>query len=236
MLMEQTNKIGFGILCFGDEKYFKGTVRKLNNLMELGYKCYVLTDNPEFFYPKYSPFLLNVIDYKKEIKSYHDKILLVKEILLDMDIAIVVDADMKYDTDFKILKKLKNYNFKNGITYIENLSNHRINKSTISEMNLIFKNDWRMYFAYVNSKINDFMDKETIWEHFLVFKKHDYKEFYKNYEKLQIIKEYCDVLENKDIVGAGEGITMIISSIFSNTPLQKDEELYEIIKDLIVYE
>ena len=148
--MEQTNKIGFGILCFGDEKYFKGTIRKLNNLMELGYKCYVLTDNPKFFYPKYSPFLLNVIDYKKEVKSYHDKIILVKEILMDMDVAIIVDADMKYSVDFKVLKKLKNYNFKEGVSYLENLTNHKIGTSKIGEMNLMLKNDWKMYFEHVN--------------------------------------------------------------------------------------
>lgn len=236
MLMEQTNKIGFGILCFGGEKYFRGTIRKLNNLMELGYKCYVLTDNPEFFYPKYSPFLLNVIDYKKEIKSYHDKILLVKEILVEMDVAIIVDADMKYSTDFKVLKKLKNYNFKEGISYLENLSNHKIGASRVGEMSLMLKNDWKMYFAHVNSKIDNLMEMETIWEYFLVFKKRDYKEFYKNYEKLQIIKEYCDVLENKNIVGAGEGISLSVSATLSNTPIQKDEELYNMLKDLIFYE
>ena len=44
------------------------------------------------------------------------------------------------------------------------------------------------------------------------------------------------MLENKNIVGAGEGITMKMSSILSNTPIQKDEELYNTIKDFIIYE
>jgi len=236
MLMEQTNKIGFGILCFGDKKYFDGTVQKLNKLLDMGFKCYVLTDNPEFFYTKYTPLLLDVIEYKKEIKSYHDKILIVKKILDEMNIAIIIDADMKYDVNYKLLSKLKTYNFKDGISYIENLSNHKIGKSTIGEMNLMLKNDWKMYFAYVNSKFDGFLNLETIWEHFIVFKKHNYKEFYKQYEKLQIIKEYCDVLENKNIIGAGEGVTISVSCGLSNTPLQKDVELYNNLKEMIIYE
>jgi len=102
-------------------------------------------------------------------------------------------------------------------------------------MNLMLKNDWKMYFAYVNSKFDGFLNLETIWEHFIVFKKHNYKEFYKEYEKLQIIKEYCDVLENKELVGAGEGITLKIASDITNTPIQKDNDLYKILKDLFIY-
>lgn len=236
MRMEQTNNIGFGILCFGDKKYYDGTVYKLNRLLNLGYKCYVLTDNPEFFYSRYTPLLLTIIEYKREYKSYHDKILIVKEILLNHDVAIILDADTNYNFDFTPLKNLKNYNFKDGISYIENLSNHRINKSSIKEMDLMLKNDWKMYFAYVNSKIGDFTEKETIWEHFLVFKKQDYSKFFKLYEKLQLIKEYCDVLENKDIIGAGEGITLIVCSMETGVPLQKDLDLYNKVKDLLIYE
>jgi hypothetical protein len=234
--MEQTNKIGFGILCFGDKKYFDGTVYKLNKLFDLGFSCYVLTDNPQFFNTKYTPFLLTTIEYKREFKSYHDKILLVKEILLKQDVAIILDADIKYGIDFTPLKNLKKYDFKDGISYIENLSNHKIKKSTIKEMDLMLKNDWKMYFAFVNSKIGDFLDKETIWEHFLVFKKFNYGDFFKLYEKLQIIKEYCDVLENKDVIGAGEGITLSICSMETGIPLQKDLDLYNKVKDLIIYE
>lgn len=232
--MEQTNKIGFGILCFGNEKYFDGTIHKVNKLLNLGFKCYVLTDNPDFFHKKYTPFALKIIDYKRQFKSYHDKIILVKEILLEQDIAIIVDADM--DIDLKSMLELKKYNFKDGITYIENLSNHRIKKSTIKDMDLMLKNDWKMYYAYVNSKIGEFLNRETIWEYFLVFKKYDYSDFYNWYEKLQIIKEYCDVLENKNIVGAGEGITISVCSMISEVPLQKDLELYEKLKNSIIYE
>lgn len=233
--MEQINDIGFGILCFGDKKYFDGTLKKLNGLMSLGYKCYVLTDNKEFFEKRYYSQIM-VIEYLKEFKSYHDKILLVKEILKEKDIAIIIDADIPFKVDFKPLKKLKNYVFKNGITYVENLKNHRIKKSTIEEMDLSLKNDWKMYFAFVNSKIGEFFNYETIWEYFMVFKKHDYINFFRQYEKLQIIKEYCDVLENKNIVGAGEGITTMISAHSTNTPIQKDLELYELIKEIVVYD
>ncbi len=234
MHMEQTNKIGFGILCFGNEKYFDSTIHKVNKLLNLGFKCYVLTDNPDFFHKKYTPFALKIIDYKRQFKSYHDKIILVKEILLEQDIAIIVDADM--DIDLKSMLELKKYNFKDGITYIENLSNHRIKKSTIKDMDLMLKNDWKMYYAYVNSKIGEFLNRETIWEYFLVFKKYDYSDFYNWYEKLQIIKEYCDVLENKNIVGAGEGITISVCSMISEVPLQKDLELYVKLKNSIIYE
>jgi hypothetical protein len=234
--MEQINDIGFGILCFGDKKYFDGTVYKLNKLLNLGFKCYIATDNPDFFYSKYTPLLLTIIEYKREYKSYHDKILLVKEILKNQDVAIILDADMKCSFDFTPFKNLKNYNFKNGITYIENLSNKRIKKSTIGEMGVVLNNDWKMYSAFVNSKIGDFLDRETISEHFLVFKKFDYTEFFKLYEKLQIIKEYCDVLEDKNIIGAGEGITLSICSMSTGVPIQKDLDLYDKIKDLIIYE
>lgn len=236
MRMEQINKIGFGILCFGEKKYFDGTVQKLNRLLNMGFKCYVLTDNPEFFYTKYTPLSLTVLEYNRQYKSYHDKILLVKEILIKQDTAIILDADTKYNIDFTPLTELKKYNFKEGISYIENLSNHRVKKTTIRDLDLMLKNDWKMYYAFVNSKIGDFVERETIWEHFLVFKKYDYSEFFKWYEKLQIIKEYCDILENKEIVGAGEGITMSICSMVTNVPLNKDLDLYEKVKDLINYE
>ncbi len=232
--MEQINKIGFGILCFGDKKYFDGTVQKLNRLMNLGFKCYVLTDNPDFFYKKYTPLSLSILEYKREFKSYHDKILLVKEILLSQDVAIIIDADIKIDLNN--INDLKIYNFKDGISYIENLFRHRVKKSTINEMDLMLKNDWKMYYAFINSKIGEFTNKETIWEHILVFKKYDYSEFYNWYEKLQIIKEYCDVLENKKVIGAGEGITINVSSMITNVPLQKDLELYNKLKDSIIYE
>lgn len=227
--MEQTNKIGFGILCFGDKKYFNGTKTKLNNLLDFGFKCYVLTDDPDFFYTRYTPLLLTVIEYNREFKSYHDKILLVKQILKDNDVAILIDADEEFD--FYKLKDLRKYEFKEGITYVENLGKHKIQKETIGEMDILLKNDWKMYYAFVNSKTNNFLNNETIWEYFLVFNKMDYSDFYLWYEKLQIIKEYCDILENKKIVGAGEGISIMVSSILSNTPIQKDEVLFKKIKN-----
>lgn len=229
MHMEQTNKIGFGILCFGDKKYFNGTKTKLNNLLDFGFKCYVLTDDPDFFYTRYTPLLLTVIEYNREFKSYHDKILLVKQILKDNDVAILIDADEEFD--FYKLKDLRKYEFKEGITYVENLGKHKIQKETIGEMDILLKNDWKMYYAFVNSKTNNFLNNETIWEYFLVFNKMDYSDFYLWYEKLQIIKEYCDIIENKKIVGAGEGISIMVSSILSNTPIQKDEVLFKKIKN-----
>lgn len=45
--------VGFGITCFGDELYFKGTQHKLDNLLLKGHCCYVLTDNSDFFMQRY---------------------------------------------------------------------------------------------------------------------------------------------------------------------------------------
>ena len=42
--------IGFGIMCFGDDKYFKGAKDIIDNLTKMGFPCYVLTDNENHFY------------------------------------------------------------------------------------------------------------------------------------------------------------------------------------------
>ena len=67
------NNIGIGIMCFGDVSYFNNTKEKVSNLKDIGIDCYVLTDDTEQFTTK-------TIHYSRHLKSYHDKIILVKEI------------------------------------------------------------------------------------------------------------------------------------------------------------
>jgi hypothetical protein len=227
-------KIGVGIFCFGDEHYFKGTVNKINNLFDYNFKTYILTDNVEFFEKKYTPFYLTVIPYKRNIKSYHDKIVLVKHILDENDVAIIIDADTDIK-DFKIFEKIKNYNFKEGISYIETLESHPTNKKYIKEINMK-QDEWREYHSYSKSVLKNFDEKETIWEYFLIFNKTKFNQdkFFLEYEKLQIVKENCDISYNKNVLGPGEGISIQTSSTLSNTPIVRDDELHGMIKDNII--
>ena len=55
------NNIGFGIFCFGEEYYYKGTVEKINNILNGGYHCYILTENTDFFTTKPALVLGNAI-------------------------------------------------------------------------------------------------------------------------------------------------------------------------------
>lgn len=73
------NNIGFGILCFGDDYYFKGTKEKIKELISLNYPVYIITDKANKF--QTSNELIHIINYDRQIKSYHDKMLLPKYIL-----------------------------------------------------------------------------------------------------------------------------------------------------------
>lgn len=227
-------KIAVGILCFGEEHYFNGTVNKLNNLFDYNVKTYVLTDNPEFFKKKYTSLLLSIIPYKRKIKSYHDKIILVKHILEENDVAILIDADTDIK-NFKIFDDIKKYDFSEGISYIESLENHPTNKKYIKEINMK-QDEWREYHSYSKSVLKNFDTNETIWEYFLIFNKIGFNQdkFFLEYEKLQIVKENCDLSYNKNILGAGEGISIQTSSVLSETPIKKDDILYNILKDNII--
>lgn len=227
-------KIGVGIFCFGDEHYFNGTVNKINNLFDQNIKTYVLTDNPEFFKKKYTPLLLSIIPYKRKIKSYHDKTILVKHILEENDIALLIDADTDIK-NFKVFDKIKKHNFSEGISYVQTLETHPTNKKYIKEINMK-QDEWREYHSYSKSILKNFDDNETIWEYFLIFNKSGFNQddFFLEYEKLQIVKENCDLSYNKNVLGAGEGITIQTSSVLSNTPIKRDEVLNDILKDEVI--
>jgi hypothetical protein len=72
-----------------------------------------------------------------------------------------------------------------------------------------------------------------MWEYFLVINKVGFKsnQFYNQYEKLQIAKEFADLPLNKEVNGAGEGISIQISAKLSDSDIQRDMELYEMLKD-----
>ena len=86
------NNIGFGIFCFGEEYYYKGTVEKINSILNAGYHCYILTEDTEYFTKKYTA-PLHVFEYNRSYKSYADKMILPKHIFKNHDICILIDAD-----------------------------------------------------------------------------------------------------------------------------------------------
>ena len=102
------NNIGIGIFCFGEEKYFKGTIEKLNQFLSNGFHCYVLTDNPNYFKSRYTDTFFHTIPYKRKYKSYHDKMILSSYIIDNHDIAILIDADTNI-TNSSFIYQLKTY-------------------------------------------------------------------------------------------------------------------------------
>lgn len=229
------NNIGFGIFCFGEEYYYNGTFDKIRNILNEGYHCYILTDTPEKFTSKYSSSFLHVIQYDRNFKSYSDKMILPKYILKKYDICILLDADT-HVTDFKFLKELKTYKFKEGISYVDTLLNHKSRKEFVKDLIKPSQIEWNSYYTYADKICPNFGEFETMWEYFLVINKNGFNqdEFYKHYEKLQISKEFCDIQMDKEVNGAGEGISIKISAELSNSIIQRDLTLYEMLKDKMV--
>jgi len=228
------NNIGIGIFCFGDAFYFNGTDEKINQLLKDGLHCYVLTDNPNYFTSKYTDDLLHTIYYDRTFKSYHDKMLLPKYILKNHDYCALIDADLHIN-DFSIMDILKTYEFKYGITYIDTLKSHRANREFVKDL-IGDGSEWDAYKVYAEKIYSSYQEFETIWENFLIINKIGFKQkqFYDYYEKLQISKEFSDLYINKKVSGAGEGISLAISAKLSNSDIQRDNDLYEIIKDKIL--
>lgn len=229
------NDIGFGIFCFGDVKYFKGTEEKIKQILNNGFHCYILTDNPDFFYKRYTPTYVHVFEYERTFKSYSDKVHLIKKILNKHEFAILLDADL-FIKDYSILKDLKIYHFNDGISYIDTLLNHRAKREFIKDLIDINNPEWKSYVEYINRLNPEFISKtQTIWEYFIVINKENFneKEFFYYYERLQLAKEFCDLPMKKEINGAGEGISIKIAGEMSNTPVYYDTNLYNLLKDRI---
>jgi hypothetical protein len=219
------NNIGFGIFCFGEDYYYRGTKEKIKELLNVGLPVYVLTENPEEFieYPQ-----VNVIQHNRHLKSYSDKMILPKYILKNHDICILLDADT-HVTDYSFLELLKTYNFKRGVSYIDTLLNHKAKKEFVKDLVNETNLEWKTYVEYATNLCPSFFNFETIWEYFLVINKDgfDVNSFYHYYEKLQMVKEYSDLSLKKEISGAGEGISIQISCKSANIEIQRDIELYE---------
>lgn len=223
------NNIGFGIFCFGEDYYYRGTKEKIKELSKVGSSVYVLTDKPEEFIG------VTVIQYDRHLKSYSDKMILPKYILKNHDICILLDADT-HVTDYSFLESLKTYNFKKGITYIDTLLNHKAKKEFVKDLVNETNVEWKSYVEYATKLYPQFVEHETIWEYFLVINKDgfDINSFYYYYEKLQLVKEYSDLSLKKEINGAGEGISIQISCKSSNIEIQKDIELYKLLEGKMI--
>lgn len=220
--------IGFGIMCFGKDLYFKGTEEKLKNILEKGYKCYVLTDDTEYFLKKFWGMGLELIPYKRNYKSFYDKVSLVKNIHEHHDIAILLDADL-HITDYSLFDKLSKYDFKEGVSYVDTLWNHTAKFKTVGDIPMV-ADEWLEYKKYVTSIYPNVDNIETIWEYLIVFNKKGFHQenFFSEYEKLQVVKEFCDVKLNKDVSGAGEGVSVSVSCLKNNIPIELDRRLMTI--------
>jgi hypothetical protein len=223
------NNIGFGIFCFGEDYYYRGTKEKIKHLLNTGLSVYVLTDKPEEFTE------VTVIQYDRHLKSYSDKMILPKYILKNHDICILLDADT-HVTDYSFLESLKTYKFKKGVTYIDTLLNHKAKKEFVKDLVIETNVEWKSYVEYATKLYPQFIEHETIWEYFLLINKDgfDIDSFYYYYEKLQLVKEYSDLSMKKEISGAGEGISIQISCKSSNIEIQRDVELYELLEGKMI--
>jgi hypothetical protein len=223
------NNIGFGIFCFGQDYYYRGTKEKIKHLLSVGLSVYVLTDKPEEFTD------VTTIQYDRNLKSYSDKMILPKYILKNHDICILLDADT-HVTDYSFLESLKTYNFKKGISYIDTLLNHSAKKGIVKELVNQTNPEWKPYVEYASKLYPQFFDLETMWEYFLVINKDgfDMESFYYYYEKLQLVKEYSDLPLKKEISGAGEGISIQISCKSTNIEIERDTELYKLLEGKMI--
>jgi hypothetical protein len=226
------NNIGFGIFCFGEDRYYRGTKEKIKQLSSIELSVYVLTDKPEEFieYPQ-----VHIIQYNRHLKSYSDKMILPKYILKNHDICILLDADT-HVTDYSFLESLKTYSFNKGVSYIDTLLNHKAKKEFVKDLIDVTNIEWRYYVAYAEKTYPNYGEFETMWEYFLVINKDgfDINSFYYYYERLQVVKEYSDLYLKKEISGAGEGISIQISCKSANIEIQRDLELYSLLEGKMI--
>lgn len=225
------NNIGFGIFCFGEDYYYRGAEEKINNILNAGYHCYILTENTEYFTKKYTPSFVHIIEYNRSFKSYADKMILPKHILKNHDICILIDADT-FIKNYSFLNDLENYNFKEGISYIDTLLNHNAKREFVKDLINKDSDEWKPYVNYITTLYPNYGNFLTMWEYFLIINKKGFnsKDFYHHYERMQLAKEYSDLSFKKDIGGAGEGISIQASCKLSNTPIERDIELYDLLK------
>lgn len=218
--------IGFGILCFGEDFYFEGATEKIQNIIDRGYDCYILTDNISYFADIFWTPKVKLYEYTRSYKSYHDKLILPKYVLKENDICILIDADLTIN-DTSFFDDLVSHNFKNGISYVDTLLNHPRKKQYVSEFDMT-NSEWDGYKKYISKIYPKYGELELIWEYLIIINKDNFNKnsFYEQYERLQLIKENCDLFNHKEVKGNGEGISINLSAIISETPIQRDLDLY----------
>lgn len=226
------NRLGFGFLCFGEDYYYKGTVDKVTTLLNLGFNCFILAENVEYFntHPN-----LNLIPYSKQSKSYYDKLTLVDLIFKNHDVAILVDSDI-HVVDYDWIQKLNTYNFKPGISYIKTLLEHPSKREFVKDLVSKELVEWGSYVEYLENLYPNYGELKTIWEYFLVFNKQGFNQekFFEIYNTLQVAKEAGDLLVKKEVLGAGEGISIQVGGKLSNTPVEQDLILQQILSDKLI--
>lgn len=225
------NNIGVGIFCFGEDYYFKGTKEKIEELVKRNIPVYILTNETE----KFSDYFVNVVEYVRDFKSYYDKMILSKYILKHHDYCILLDADT-HITDYSVFDIIKTYQFKYGITYIDTLLSHSAKREFVKDLINIDQPEWTSYITYVNKLYPNYKEFETLWEYFLVINKVGFNsnKFFHHYERLQVAKEFSDLCLIKEINGAGEGISLSVSAKLSDSDIQRDVELYDLLKDKMI--
>lgn len=229
------NNVGIGLTCFGDEYYYDVTDNKLHTFLKKNIHCYILTDNPDYFILKYNTPFCHPIKYNREVKSYHDKLLISKEILKFHNICMLIDSDVIIQDD-TFIDDINEYEFEKGITYIDTLKSHECKIEFVRQIGMNPENiDWYNYRKYLEKVYPQYDDLETIYEYFIVINKEGLnKDFHSTYEKLQVVKEACDVLSGKKkVIGVGEGISIQVSAKITNTQIQRDKNLYNMLEGKI---
>lgn len=225
------NDIGYGFFCFGEQYYFKGVLEKIKEILKHNTDCYILTDNPGYFTSVSSEYLY-VFKYEEKRNSYHDKMILPQIILQNHDYCILIDADL-HIKDYSFISKLSTYQFKPGISYIDTLANHPCKKEKIGDLINEEVEGWNTYIQYLKDIYPDYTQLDTLWEYFIILnrKGFNFDAFYYLYEKLQLVREYPELDSQKEVIGSGEGISIQVASILTDTDIQRDTVLYEMLKD-----
>ena len=90
-------------------------------------------------------------------------------------------------------------------------------------------------FTNLDKSLPTFTELETINEYLIVFNNQGLKDdFFLQYEKLQVMRESCDIRRVKEIYAGGEGFSIHIASKLSNVDIQKDNELFNMLKDNVI--